>query len=279
MIHFHLLLGAGDMDFLVEPELHRLLEAIDHVVAGQEQDDRVRIGRLRLDQIGGEVGGAERRVVGAELGAVGGLQARFEALLQRVAEGVVGGDEVPLLAVGIEQQLGNRIGLHARRVADAEHVPVALRAGDESVWPPGTMWKTLFSMLTFAIACASAELMLPSRKSTWSRSISLLAFCTATAASPLVESSTRRSTWRPRMPPLALICSTASCAPISSFLPTAANGAGQRIVETDFDSARRAPRLIARAGDLHGAEREPGLEYRAGGTETPIRSLDHHVPP
>ena len=80
LIDFQLLLGAGDMDFLIEAELHRLLEAVDHVVAGQEQDQRVRIGRLRLDQIGREVGGAERRVVGAELGAVGGFQARFEAL-------------------------------------------------------------------------------------------------------------------------------------------------------------------------------------------------------
>ena len=39
---------------------------------------------------------------------------------------------------------------------------------------------------------------------------------------PLVESSTSSSTWRPRMPPLALICSTASSQPICSFLPSSA---------------------------------------------------------
>ena len=69
-------------------------------------------------------------IVGAELGAFGLLQARLEACLQAAAERVVGGDEVPLLAVAFEQQLRHRIGFHARRVADAEHVPMALRAGD-----------------------------------------------------------------------------------------------------------------------------------------------------
>ena len=72
------------------------------------------------------------------------------------------------------------------------------------------------------MAMASAEFTLPSRKLILSRSISLRAFCTAVPASPLVESSTSSSALRPRMPPLALICSSASWQPISSFLPTAA---------------------------------------------------------
>ena len=50
--------------------------------------------------------------------------------LQAAAEGIVGRDEVPFLAVVLEQERGHRIGFHARRVADAEHVPMALRAGD-----------------------------------------------------------------------------------------------------------------------------------------------------
>ena len=86
----HLLLRAGDMRLLVEAELHRLLEAVDHVVAGEKQDERVGLGRLRLDQVGREVGGAERRVVGTEFGAAGRLEAGFEACLQAAAEGVVG---------------------------------------------------------------------------------------------------------------------------------------------------------------------------------------------
>src|SRR5579862_5204746 len=92
-----------------------------------------------------------------------------------------------------------------------------------SVCPPGTTCSTPFSLLTSAIASESAEFTLPSRKFTLSRSINLRAFCTAVPASPLVESSERNWTCRPRIPPLAFICSTASAAPISSFLPTAAN--------------------------------------------------------
>ena len=72
------------------------------------------------------------------------------------------------------------------------------------------------------MASASAEFTLPSRKSTLSLSISLRAFCTAAPASPLVKSSTTSSTVRPRMPPFALICSTANWQPISSFFPYAA---------------------------------------------------------
>ena len=55
-----------------------------------------------------------------------------------------------------------------------------------SVWPPGTMCRIFFSLETCAIASDSAELTLPSRKSTLSPSISLRAFCTAVPASPLV---------------------------------------------------------------------------------------------
>jgi hypothetical protein len=59
-------------------------------------------------------------------------------------------------------------------------------------------------------------------KLTRSRSMSLRAFWTAVPASPLVESSTRSSAGRPRIPPLALICSMASWQPMSVFLPFAA---------------------------------------------------------
>src|ERR1700722_2316593 len=74
------------------------------------------------------------------------------------------------------------------------------------------------------MASESAEFTLPSRKSTPAPSISLRALSTATPASPLVESSTTSSTGRPRMPPLALISSSAIWQPVSSFLPRAAQG-------------------------------------------------------
>ena len=47
-----LLLRAGEMNLLVEPELNRLLQGVQHVVALGEEDDDVRVGRLRLDQVG-----------------------------------------------------------------------------------------------------------------------------------------------------------------------------------------------------------------------------------
>ncbi len=91
--HFELLLRAGDVEPLVEAELDRLLQRVDRVVARLQKDDDVGIRRLRLDQIGRIVGGAERRQRGADLGAAELLEAGLEALLQGVAEGVVGREE------------------------------------------------------------------------------------------------------------------------------------------------------------------------------------------
>ena len=90
---FELLLGAGDVKALVEAELHRLLQRVDRVVAGLQKDDDVGIRRLRLDQVGRIVGGAERRQRSADLGAAELLEAGLEALLQGVPESIVGGDE------------------------------------------------------------------------------------------------------------------------------------------------------------------------------------------
>ena len=65
------------------------------------------------------------------------------------------------------------------------------------------------------------------------------------------------------MPPLALISSTASWQPISSFLPRRGVGAGQRIVETDLDDVRGAGRDDEWTGDFRRAERESGFDERA----------------
>ncbi len=94
-----LLLKARYVNLLVEAELHDLLEAVHHVGALRQHQDDVRVGGLRLDEVGGEIRGAERRelVAGhraAEFGQVDGRR-----LLQRMAEGVVGRDEMPFLAV------------------------------------------------------------------------------------------------------------------------------------------------------------------------------------
>jgi hypothetical protein len=110
-----------------------------------------------------------------------------------------------------------RVVLQTRNTFHLQLTPVM-----PSVWPPGTMCSTPFSFETWAMAWASAEFTLPTRKSMLSRSISLRAFCTAAPASPLVESSDNSSSWRPRMPFLALSSSTASSQPVSSLLPNAA---------------------------------------------------------
>ena len=47
-----------------------------------------------------------------------------------MAEGVIGRDEVPLLAVFGEQSLGYRVGFHPRRVADPKDVPMTIATSD-----------------------------------------------------------------------------------------------------------------------------------------------------
>jgi hypothetical protein len=47
-----------------------------------------------------------------------------------MAEGVIGRDVIPLLAGVLDQRAGDGVGFHLRGVADAEHVPMAIGAGD-----------------------------------------------------------------------------------------------------------------------------------------------------
>ena len=127
---FQLLLRPRHVDLLVEAELHHLLEAVDHVGALYQKDQHVRAGCARLDQIGGEIRGAERRQLVAGDGAAELLQIIGAGVIERVAEGVIGRDEVPFLAILGKQDIRHRIGFHPRRVADAEHIPLAILAGD-----------------------------------------------------------------------------------------------------------------------------------------------------
>ena len=83
---------------LRQPELGRLLDRGDGVIAGIGDADDIGAGGLRLQQEGGVVGGAERMAHGAEHFAAGGLDAFHRLLLQIVAEGVIGGQEEPFLA-------------------------------------------------------------------------------------------------------------------------------------------------------------------------------------
>ena len=102
---FQLLLSARDVDLLVETELHDLLEAIDHVGSLHQQEQHVRIGGAGLDQIGGEIGGAERGEFVAGDRAAELFQISRAGFIERVAKGVVRRDEVPFLAVLVVQQV------------------------------------------------------------------------------------------------------------------------------------------------------------------------------
>src|SRR6185312_7572443 len=90
----------------------------------------VGLGCARLDQIGGKVGGAERRQLIAGDGATEPFQIGGAGIVERVAEGIVRCDEVPFLAVFGIEQIGHRVGFHAGRIADAVDVPVAVFAGN-----------------------------------------------------------------------------------------------------------------------------------------------------
>jgi hypothetical protein len=43
------LLGAGEMDLVLQSKLHRLLEGIQHVVASEQEKDDVRVRGLRFN--------------------------------------------------------------------------------------------------------------------------------------------------------------------------------------------------------------------------------------
>ena len=92
-----------------------------------EEDDDVRVRRLRLDEVGGEIDAAERDEVAADPFAAERRDRLDHAGLERVAEGVIGRDVIEFLAVFLDQRAGDRVRLHLRRVADAEDVPVAAR--------------------------------------------------------------------------------------------------------------------------------------------------------
>src|SRR6516162_1152811 len=148
------------------------------------------------------------------------------------------------------------------------------------------MCSFLSSLLTCPVASAMAELTLPRRKSTLSRSINLRAFWTAVPVSVLVESSTSSWTWRPKMPPLALICSTAYSQPSLSFLPSAAFvfapaglGPRERIVEADFDRFFAPGFDQKRRRDLRGPHQQAGLEEAASFQSSAEDIRWHFVPP
>jgi hypothetical protein len=90
-----------------------------------------------------------------------------------------------------------------------------------SVLVIGAMNSTLFSRAMGDTAGPSADVSVPTRKSTLSFRISSRDTRTASFASPLV-SRTISCSFRPRTPPLALTSSTSICAPLTVGSPNSA---------------------------------------------------------
>ncbi|OIQ76402.1 hypothetical protein GALL_419190 [mine drainage metagenome] len=128
--HFQLLLCASKVELLVQTELHRLFQRVHRVIACLQEDDDVRVRRLRLDEVRREIGGAKRGQIAADLHAAKFRRRRFQTCLKRVAEGVVGRQIIPLLTRVLDERGGHRTRLGLRRVADAEGVPVAVLASN-----------------------------------------------------------------------------------------------------------------------------------------------------
>ena len=167
----HLLLGASEMDFLVQSELHRLLQRVESMSSpAEKEEDDVGVRRLGLDEIGGKVPpcrpGSDRRRPSFPPAHVARLD---QPSFKRVAEGVVGRDVVPPLAILLDEGAGDGVRLHLRGVADAEDVPVAARAGDRVGVAAGhNMPGRPFRSTPAPSRATSAELTLPSRKLTLS---------------------------------------------------------------------------------------------------------------
>ena len=113
------------------------------------------------------------------------------------------------------------------------------------------------------MASASAELTLPSRKLTLSRSISLRAFCTAVPASPLVEVLDQKLDLAAENAALGVDLLDRELAADQFVLADRGVGAGQRIVEADLDFVGRPAGDDEGRGDLRDAGQRRRLDHRA----------------
>ena len=108
-----------------------LLDEVRDLVAGEVRDHEVGLGLPHLQDEGAEVGGVGRhQLVGDELAAVLLHEAVGDAE-EIVAEGIVGGQAEPLLALDLavaEQGLAAGLDVHRVGGLDVEHVAVAAGA-------------------------------------------------------------------------------------------------------------------------------------------------------
>ena len=93
-------------------ELRRLLDRVSGVAAGVGEADDLGLRRLRLQQEGGEVRGVDRMLDAAENFAAAGRDDGGGISLQRMAEGVIRGQEEPAVAAGLGQRLAGAMREH-----------------------------------------------------------------------------------------------------------------------------------------------------------------------
>ena len=120
----HALIGGPS-----DAELGRLLQAVDRITPGIGQRDHFGLRTLRLQQVRGEVGGAERMTDSAQHRASRRCDEAGGVALQRMAEGVVGGEEEPGVGVLLQERFRDRGGFRIGVVGKVEAVGRALLAG------------------------------------------------------------------------------------------------------------------------------------------------------
>ena len=120
---------AGHLHALGDAELLGRLHCVDGVAAGVGQGQDLGLGALGLQQEGREVGRVERVAHRAHHGAAVGLDHRRGVGLERVAEGVVGGEEIPALVAGLHQRGAGHLGQGHRVVGVVHGVGGAVLVG------------------------------------------------------------------------------------------------------------------------------------------------------
>ena len=120
---------AAERHLFLHSELGELLHAIDLRQAAHIVEEHIGFVGLGLDQRAREIGVVDRQHI-AVIAAASFGQRLDEGLLQGVAISVIGRNEEPFLAEPLDQFRRYRIGFHRCRVANAEHIPFAICAGD-----------------------------------------------------------------------------------------------------------------------------------------------------
>ena len=120
---------AADGHILDEAEPHDLLQAVRLILATHEIDENVRPIGSRVRQRSGIIDRTERQQIARPCAAMLAKLA-LKSGLQRIAINVVRSQKIPSLAEFLDQRIGDRVGFHRGRLADAEDIPAAMAARD-----------------------------------------------------------------------------------------------------------------------------------------------------